>query len=245
MSKWFKKEKKRILSLILMAVILVSQNQAVISHAQENILQEQVTENDAAEVSEVQDSGNIIQYVAVEKAYMDASGIQNIVVGMEKSTKKYTQAHLVIENQTTGETHSVEAKQIDETSVLFQLQVDLDTQEGVYQVSEIILHSGEDECYLLHELGIAAKFGVGEYIETSPDAVTVEEKDADLSVLLLMWKTGNSRQRRIFFLPWSMPKMRYRKTGSLRRKRTSLLYWIPGMMIRMRERRRMDWVKRI
>ena len=137
---------------------------------------DKITEDIALEVQKP-----MIQYVYVEKPNLQVGEKQKIVVSFSENIDADEVVLLyqkenssdVLETNVTNEEDG--AKEFD---ILFPNEADM----GTYYIQGVKIHNGSEEIvYDFNEIGINAKFGVGEYCETEPDAI-VENADNSTAV---------------------------------------------------------------
>ncbi len=125
--------------------------------------------------------GNIdssITYVVVEKAAVELGQTQEILVGTNQGV---LDASLYFENVDTKQTYEMNAAQIQDESVLFSYAYTDQKMQGEYELSEISLELEDhsEVTYDLDQVQIQAGFGLGEVVDTSPDAYTIDEATYD------------------------------------------------------------------
>ena len=145
----------------------------------ENISTDDITEETEESVND--SIKPLIQYVYVEKPNLSVGEKQKIVVSVAENTE-VNGVSLIYQKEETSEileTCSVnEADGANEFDILFPNEADM----GTYYIQGVKIHNGSEEIvYDFNEIGINAKFGVGEYCETEPDAI-VENADNSTAV---------------------------------------------------------------
>ena len=145
----------------------------------ENISTDDITEETEESVND--STKPLIQYLYVEKPNLSVGEKQKIVVSVAENTE-INGVSLIYQKEETSEileTSSVnEADGANEFDILFSNESDM----GTYYIQGVKIHNGSEEIvYDFKEIGIDAKFGVGEYCETEPDAI-VENNDNSATV---------------------------------------------------------------
>ena len=131
-----------------------------------------------AEVTEsMQEEQNVspeLQYVYVDKSYVAMPERQKILVSFGENTS-LSDAVLVYSREGSGESQEVQASELQESSVLFQMDYVEESQAGVYQLLAVRMTVNGEEYELdFQEAGIDSRFGVNRECETEPDAVVEE-----------------------------------------------------------------------
>lgn len=135
-----------------------------------------VQDNMAVQKVSVSQEDPALRYVTVDSSYVEIPGTQTIVAGFDAEALTLEAVSLVLTEENSGEEITVEASEIDEESAVFRIDYADDSQIGSYLVKSIICTSeGVSSAYLLQELGMEIRYGVCVEIETSPDAVGMEE----------------------------------------------------------------------
>ena len=135
------------------------------------------------------DSEPALEYVVIDNPSVTTPGTQKVVVGYSKGTV-LSDAVLTYKNVDTEEEYSVEASDIQESAVVFEMSYEDDSWTGTYSIEDIAYTvNGEEYSLNFSKCGIEGKFAVNQICETDPDAVVEGEKteenmdvsDADVS----------------------------------------------------------------
>lgn len=173
---------RRALSIILCAVMLLTTD-TVTMFAQtvdiqtEDIQKEIINKGNVVLQTQDQEIENeaLISHVVLGNATVDAPGTQSILVGIQG--KAIENAILHIRNQQNGEMTDIsQARECDEGH-LFEINYTGDSDKGIYQVAGISFESDKREQHIdFADIGLGrVVFGVGEAVDTEPDAYVVED----------------------------------------------------------------------
>lgn len=162
------KKIKKIIS-VLIAILLFA-----VSIPVENVYAKDQTEN-----TENQMSKNS-SFVVIEKPYLEIQDTQTIVIGLEDNVQ-VTEALLYYKNITTNEMYSLEQDNTVEGAVSFQITFDSEDLKGTYQIVSMDYSTG-GETYQIDFVAeeVEAQFGVGQEVETSPNAIVEETAEEDI-----------------------------------------------------------------
>ena len=128
---------------------------------------------DQQEVSE--DESPLLSYVVVNSPQLSAPDTQEILIGIGNESTLLDQAVLTVRNQDTGETTSYDAAELTAGGALFRIDYNAG-QSGTYILESIqfVWNSVTYET-LFSDTGISALYGVDTSVESTPDAVVVDE----------------------------------------------------------------------
>lgn len=195
-----KKQAKKILSLmlaVLMAVSIIpmqslaaeeqnSQQEAV------NMQEDSIQKNEAAESVDTQQrtqetqleeesTSNVqeqlpINYVVVDKPYVQTSETQNILVGLGDEASEIGNAVLNVTREEDGAVFQIPLSKQDGDAYLFTKDYTQEADGGVYKVTSITYTlNGVEVTQNLSDFGYDVKYGVNKEVTTNPDEVVVED----------------------------------------------------------------------
>ena len=145
---------------------------------------------DAAE--DEQEASYLLNYILVDKPYIQTPDTQNIVVSIGNEEIQIESAALTYYNQANGSILQVEAKNIIQNGILFSIDFSDASQTGTYVLSSISYWvNGESHTIILAEVSDEIFFGVNTEVDTNPDAVVVDQED-DISLdVVTLDEAGN------------------------------------------------------
>ena len=119
-----------------------------------------------------------IEYIAVEKPYVEIPDIQRIVVGFGDANLDLRNAKLEWYNKTNKKGGEVTAVSISEDGVVFEIPYKSEQDTGNYEIQSIIYeYRGVTKEIGLKEIGMDVRYGVNREVQTQPDAVAVESNE--------------------------------------------------------------------
>lgn len=126
---------------------------------------------------------NVLNYLVVEKPYMENEETQNVVVSIGNSDWDIEEAQLHYVDKNTKEKFQQKATRKQGNALLFQIQFDEDTQT-VYELEKITFTvEGKSNTLSLKEEN--AIFGVGVEVDVQADAYIVEETQPEVNVVTI------------------------------------------------------------
>ncbi len=133
------------------------------------------TTEDDTEVTEEK-----LNYLTVGSPYVEVPGTQKILADFGDENTVVKSASMVVQNTDTLETKTVEASEISDTSLLFELSYQDESDAGAYKVVSLHVETEAGSYDLdLEEIGIDAQYGVNQSVDTQPDASVVDEDEDD------------------------------------------------------------------
>ena len=146
----------------------------------EELTTEEVSE-DATETDAPEENG-IFNYAVVEADLVYAPDSQFVLVDIGDTTAEITSAVLGYANNTTGQTYTADAVNIEDSAIVFDLSFAAG-QEGEYEV-ENISYVVEDKTYEIEfsETGTDLRFGVNTAVDVEPYAWIVDEDQQEAAV---------------------------------------------------------------
>lgn len=135
-----------------------------------------------------------IDYVFVENSYITSPGTQNIVIGVGDDNDIVDSAVLTYVNEESQERITVPMVQATNGAVLFSIDF-AEGQSGVYTLESLeYVIGGTTYQGNFSENGMETKFGVDREVETSPDAVVVNEEEIT-SDIVTFDENGNANSQ--------------------------------------------------
>ena len=121
----------------------------------------------------------ILEYVMIDNPSITTPGTQKIVVGYNKGTV-LSGATLRYKNTISGEEYSVEATEIQDAAVVFEMSYEDESWTGRYSLEGITyIVNGQELSLNFEKCGIEGKFAVNQICETEPDAIIEGERTED------------------------------------------------------------------
>ncbi|MCI8514222.1 MAG: hypothetical protein HFI93_06280 [Lachnospiraceae bacterium] len=121
----------------------------------------------------------LLNYLLVEKEYLEAGEIQNIVVSLGDAENHISEAALEYKNETSGAVYQAVSAASSEDGLLFRMSA---REQGTYTLLSIqFTYEGRAEKILLADLGMKVQYGVGLAVDTEADDYLI----SDLSALEL------------------------------------------------------------
>lgn len=188
-----KRQAKKILSLmlaVLMAVSIIpmqslaaeeqnSQQEAVNDTQedgkQEDVVTESVDTTEETQEIQVEKEQLLINYVVVDKPYVQISETQNILVGLGDESSEIGNPVLNVTREEDGAFFQIPLSKQDGDAYLFTKDYTQE-EEGVYKVTSITYAlNGVEVTQNLSDFGYDVKYGVNKEVTTNPDQVVVED----------------------------------------------------------------------
>lgn len=137
--------------------------------------------NEEAVASEV-DTGKLLNYIFVEKSYVSTPDVQNIMASIGTTDTVLESAILQYRNIETGEVFEVSEAEINQNTVLFTINHEVQL-EAVYElVGMTYVIGGEEYAINFADVGMGMKYGVNKEVEVSPDEVVMPENNSTAEV---------------------------------------------------------------
>ena len=113
-----------------------------------------------------------LNYVLVEKGYLEAGETQNVVVSLGDKENHVSKAVLEYRNDTNGQIYQTESIANSEEGLLFEISAQ---EQGIYTlISVSYTYEGQTECIILSEIGIDVQFGVGVAVDVEADDYLID-----------------------------------------------------------------------
>ena len=119
----------------------------------------------------------LINYGVLDASYIEAPGIQNILIGITQN--EATVEDPVLHMRKEGETEDILVKEskLQDDGILFTIEHQNAADKGIYGVTSIdFTYQGKAYTIDFAEIGMEMKYGVDEIVENEPDAYVVEEE---------------------------------------------------------------------
>ena len=134
-------------------------------------------EDVSTDTDAVEQETPLLNYMVVGSDYITSGDEQFVLADIGVEGTVIDAATMTYVNNTTGETYEVDADTILDTSVLFKFNPSV---AGLYEVSDItVTVAGASYTIVIADTGVDASFGVDTVVETTPDAVIVDEETAN------------------------------------------------------------------
>lgn len=148
----------------------------------------QPEEKEATEEPETQEmvSQVLLSYLAVGSSYIETSGEQYVLAGIDAGTERVKAAVLHYSNDTTGAEYTVAADSIEQDTLLFYMSFPDASFTGSYRITAIdyTTESGNGTIRIA-DTGIDARFGVNRQIDTNPDAQIIDNTQEDAGSVVI------------------------------------------------------------
>ncbi len=137
----------------------------------------------AAENPTNEEDEYLLNYLVIEKPYIETPDIQKIVVSIGGEDAVYLNPVLVYRNQDTNEVFECAADQTDGNAALFTISHGQE-EEAVYVLTEVWFEAeGRERSISFVECGLAAQYGVNTEADSSnADAVIIEDGEKNLDI---------------------------------------------------------------
>lgn len=202
-------KKRRIISLLLAALMMFGVPAQAIYAAESTTMQETVNaedENEALEVvqnsentEEVQstedvqgtqpvmeselsgeETQNLLNYLVVDKSYIEQGDIQSIVASVGDENTVVESATLAYHRESDGKTYQADVSEYKDHAMLFKISYEESAETGVYILDSLTYTvDGEVHAVELAKIGIEAKYGVNTEVESTADAEVVDSETED------------------------------------------------------------------
>lgn len=138
------------------------------------------TTDDVTEESDTEGVQQLVNYLVVQEPVVTTPGTQTVMTSIGDGSSEVESAILTYKNIETDQEYTVEAMDILDDFVLFQMQYEDESWNGTYELAEIT-YTIEDEtnCVSFAEMGIEAAFGVNQTAEVTPDDVLLSEEEVE------------------------------------------------------------------
>ena len=125
-----------------------------------------------------QSSSEKLEYMAVEKSYLQTPDVQKIVASFGADNTVISKAEIAYENTTAKTEGSVEATQITKEGVVFEIPYSDEKEEGIYKIKSLTYTTEKgSKVLVLKNIGMDITYGVEKQADTEPDAVVAAEED--------------------------------------------------------------------
>ncbi len=127
-----------------------------------------------------------LEYMAVEKQYLQTPDVQKIVASFGADNTVISKAEIAYENTTAKTEGSIEAAQITKEGVVFEIPYSDETEAGIYKIKSLTYTTEKgSQVLVLKNIGMNITYGVEKKADTEPDAVVAPEEDqqADMSIV--------------------------------------------------------------
>ncbi len=132
--------------------------------------------DDIADTESVEETA-LLNFVVVDKPYVEPGETQNIVVSIGDEDTQIESAVLTYHRQSDGNTYEVEATKINGGGLLFQIEYPEGSAADVYWLDAVsYVIGGVVTEVVFDEIGIDAGYGVAMEVETNPDGYLVDEE---------------------------------------------------------------------
>lgn len=119
-----------------------------------------------------------LEYMAVEKPYLQTPDVQKIVASFGADNTVISKAEIAYENTTAKTEGSVEATQITKEGVVFEIPYSDEKEEGIYKIKSLTYTTEKgSKVLVLKNIGMDITYGVEKQADTEPDAVVAAEED--------------------------------------------------------------------
>lgn len=172
------KRVKRLAAFLLTFMLLVTTGY---SEVFAEALVEAESQNIETEVlEETEQPQALVNYLVVESPMVATPGIQRIMLGIGDGTEEVSFAVLSIQNQTTGEIQQIEASEMIDDFVMFQMEYADESSSGTYRLDSIS-YTIEDitSTTAFADMGIDAAYGVNQTAESEPDDILLTDEEAE------------------------------------------------------------------
>ena len=146
-----------------------------------------------SDMSETSENTYLLNYVVVDKPFVETPDTQNVVLSIGDETTQVEQATLTYQNISTQQEYQVEATNIVNNVMLFSMEYLDETWKGIYELVNVsFVVSGETYVIVMQETGANPKFGINEEFSSDADAIIVEDGSKDEVEIARLDENGNS-----------------------------------------------------
>ncbi len=164
--------RKKIISAVIACCLVIQGGFAAIPAMAEEIDEEDVGEEDITEP--------LINYLVVDRPYVEPGETQSVVVSVGDGDTEVTSALLTWHRQSDGTVYETEASVTDGGVLLFEIFYPEDSDAAVYILDTVSYVADDVSCEAgLSEIGIDARYGVAVEVDTDPDAFIEDEVSED------------------------------------------------------------------
>ena len=162
--------------------------EAIEENTQKNVEQnidnsEQVAIKDEEKLQTQEDNMELLNYVVVDKTYVQAGDVQSILVSVGTGKQNIKSATLQYHREEDEKSYQVDASKIEQDAVLFEVSYEKNAETGIYVLDSLTYTIGTNEYTIeIKQTGIEAKYGVNKTVTTESDAKVVDSNDEKLSV---------------------------------------------------------------
>lgn len=140
----------------------------------------EVLDTESAEISEKDGLQALVNYLVVQEPVVTTPGTQTVMLSIGDGSREVESAILTYENMTTGQEYEVQAMDILDDFVLFQMQYGDDSWNGTYRLEKLnYTFENETSTVTFDEMGIEAAFGVNQTVEVTPDDVFLSDEEVE------------------------------------------------------------------
>ena len=179
--------KKRILAIVLLAVMVFSNLPTSTALAMEDSTT-QKTESEHLESDAVLEAGNRLNYILVESPYLEAPNMQNIVVSWGDGTEQISNMRITVQKE-DGTTEEWICSNQSSYLYVFSKEYTDKNEQSTYKVTDIrFVENEKEQRFLLSELGVEAEFGVNKVYDGIEELQPLNPEDAqaiDTSVVTI------------------------------------------------------------
>ena len=179
--------KKRILAIVLLAVMVFSNLPTSTALAMEDSTT-QKTESEHLESDAVLEAGNRLNYILVERPYLEAPNMQNIVVSWGDGTEQISNMRITVQKE-DGTTEEWICSNQSSYLYVFSKEYTDKNEQSTYKVTDIqFVENEKEQRFLLSELGVEAEFGVNKVYDGIEELQPLNPEDAqaiDTSVVTI------------------------------------------------------------
>ena len=179
--------KKRILAIVLLAVMVFSNLPTSTALAMEDSTT-QKTESGHLESDAVLEAGNRLNYILVESPYLEAPNMQNIVVSWGDGTEQISNMRITVQKE-DGTTEEWICSNQSSYLYVFSKEYTDKNEQSTYKVTDIrFVENEKEQRFLLGELGVEAEFGVNKAYDGIEELQPLNPEDAqaiDTSVVTI------------------------------------------------------------
>ena len=137
----------------------------------------------------------LFNYLVIDKTFVQQGDVQKILMSLGDENSDFESAILTYYRETDGKRFQTIATKIEADTLLFEISYEKMAETGVYSLESVeYVKEGQSFAISLKEVGVEAKYGVNEKVETNSDAIVVEDtEEADLvdSEVVAFDESGN------------------------------------------------------
>ena len=142
-----------------------------------------------------QSSSEKLEYMAVEKPYLQTPDVQKIVASFGADNTVISKAEIAYENTTAKTEGSVEATQITKEGVVFEIPYSDEKEEGIYKIKSLTYTTEKgSKVLVLKNIGMDITYGVEKQADTEPDAVVAAEEDPQTEMSIVSFDENGIRK---------------------------------------------------